>query len=50
MSGNSEVKCTRCYFAENTAFGIDVHGGASISVLSSEIVKNEQVRVIPDSA
>ncbi len=41
------MTCTRCYVAENTAFGIDVHSGATVSITASEIVKNEQAPIRP---
>jgi hypothetical protein len=42
VGGDSDVTCTRCYVAENSAFGIDVHSGATVCITASEIVKNEQ--------
>jgi hypothetical protein len=48
VGGDSEVTCTRCYVAGNTAFGIDVHSGATVIITASEIVKNEQAATQPD--
>jgi hypothetical protein len=47
VGGDSDVTCTRCYVAENSAFGIDVHSGATVCITASEIVKNEQAPTRP---
>lgn len=33
-----------CYFAENSDFGVDIHIGAKATIVSSEIIKYEQVQ------
>ena len=42
----SNVSCSRCYIAENAGFGVQVYNGASATLHATDIVKNQQVRMV----